>query len=245
VDKPTEHRVRANALLRGGDAAGALAECDRGLAAAPRDPALHILRGKALFELDRLDDAAAAYAAAVEVARARGLEPRALAEAQLGLAVIATRCGRLDEARVRFRALVDLDARNADAQLNLARVCLQLEDLGCALEHGEQAGRLRGDGEDVLFTLGRIYVVSRKLDEADRTFAHICEVVPGASSCPYGAALVAAHRGDKARALAKIEEALARKLPSPHKLGDDPLLAPLADEPAFRALRDKAASRAE
>ncbi len=55
LDKSSEHRIRANAFLRGGDAKSAVAECDQGLAIKKDDPALLMLKGKALFELDDLD----------------------------------------------------------------------------------------------------------------------------------------------------------------------------------------------
>jgi tetratricopeptide (TPR) repeat protein len=237
VDATTEHRVRANAYLRGGDAAQALAECDRGLERAPNDSALLILRGKALFELERYGEARTAYLAAL--AAAGPAEERGLGEAQLGLAMVALRQEDWNEARVRFAILVELHPADADARLNLARVCLQQQDMACALEHGSEAGHLRGNDEAVLFTLGRIYLSAKKLDEAEKTFAHICEVVAEASSCPYGLALVAAQRGDNARALSKLREAIERKLPHPDKLKDDPFLAPLRDEAAFKELATK------
>src|SRR5690242_19983981 len=65
VDPPTEHRLRANAFLRGGDAASAVKECDLGLEKKKDDIPLLILRGKALFELDKLDESRGAYAQAV------------------------------------------------------------------------------------------------------------------------------------------------------------------------------------
>src|SRR3569832_1643836 len=68
-DKSAAHRTRANAFLRGGDAAAALKECDDGLAAKPDNLPLLILKGKALFELDRMDDARDAYARALTVGK--------------------------------------------------------------------------------------------------------------------------------------------------------------------------------
>ncbi len=232
VDPPTEHRVRANAYLRAGEAQKALEEIDAGLVKRPDDVPLLILRGKALFELERYDDARAAYKKAV----ASSAKERAVGEAHLGLAMIALRQNQLDEARAEFEKLVAIDAADADAQLNLARVCLQQKDLDCAVAHGEAAGHQRGSSEEVLFTLGRIYASAKKLDEAEKTFAHIGEVSPNAASCPYGLALVAAQRGDKERALAKLAEAIAHKLPNPDKLADDPLLAPLAGDARFKDL---------
>src|SRR6185437_17120807 len=89
VDRAAEHRVRANAFLRGGDAASALKECDLGLADKHGNVPLLILRGKALFELDRLDDARVAYQAALDGSH-KG-EERAFDEEHLGLAMIASR----------------------------------------------------------------------------------------------------------------------------------------------------------
>src|SRR4051812_18716076 len=89
MDRAAEHRTRANAYLRGGDAAAAPKECDDGLTAKPDNLPLLILRGKALFELDRLDDARGAYQRAVTVGKNE--EQRSLSEAFLGLAMVASR----------------------------------------------------------------------------------------------------------------------------------------------------------
>jgi len=237
LEPATEHRVRANAYLRGGDAQKALDEVDVGLGKRPKDVSLLVMRGKALFELTRYGDARAAYRDAIAASPA---QDRSLSEARLGLAMAALRENDTAEARREFEVLVKLDEKDADARLNLARVCLQVKDVACALEHAEVAARVRGSSEDVLFTLGRIYTASGKLDEAEKTFAHIAEVIPNASSAPYGLALAAAKRGDKDGALAKLDEAVAKKLPHPDKLAEDPLLAPLAEDARFKALVEKA-----
>ena len=237
VDPPTEQRVRANAYLRAGEAKKALAEIDAGLAKRSDDLPLLIMRGKALFELERYEEARAAYGKALA---GRRDDDRALGEAHLGLAMAALRQNDLGQARAELEKLVKLDGGDADAQLNLARVCLQQKDLECAVTHGEAAGHLRGNSEEVLFTLGRIYAVGKKLDDAEQTFTHICQAVPNAASCPYGLALVAAQRGDKDRAIAKLAEAIAHKLPNPDKLAEDPLLAPIVDDSRFKELATQA-----
>src|SRR4051812_13271540 len=86
MDQAAEHRTRANAFLRGGDAAAALTECDLALAAKKDTLPLLILRGKALFELDRLDESRESYERAVAVGK--GEEQRSLSEAFLGLAMV-------------------------------------------------------------------------------------------------------------------------------------------------------------
>ncbi len=234
VDRAAEHRVRANAFLRGGDPAGALKECDLGLEAKKDNLPLLILRGKALFELDRLDEARTAFEGSI--AKGQKEEPTALAEAYLGLAMIGSRQKDYPLARKYFEKLVAINDRDATSHLNVARTCLEMKDLPCAIEHGELAGRMRGDEEPVLFTLGTIYLAADKLKEAELTFQHICEVAPSAASCPYGVALVAAKAGDKPKALKELADAVRRKLPNPDNIAADPGFASLRDDPEFRAI---------
>ena len=89
VDQSTEHRVRANAFFRGGEFASAVKECDDGLAAKPDDVATLILRGKALFEMGRADDAKKDFDHAVELGAGHG--KTYVGDAYLGLAIIASR----------------------------------------------------------------------------------------------------------------------------------------------------------
>jgi tetratricopeptide (TPR) repeat protein len=235
VDREAEHRVRANAFLRGGDAAAALVECDKGLAGKKDNVPLHILRGKALFELDRLDEARGAYEAAI--ASAAREEPRSLAEAYLGLAMIASRQKDWATARRHFEKLVEIhDGADAASHLNVARACLELHDMDCAVTHAELAQRIHGDEEPVLFTLGSVYLAAGKLHEAELTFQHLGEIIPGAASSPYGLALCAARAGDRAKALARLDEAVQKKLPNPEQIASDPGFAPLRDDPEFQRI---------
>lgn len=239
LDKSSEHRIRANAFLRGGDAASAVTECDLGLAIKKEDPALLILKGKALFELSKLDEAKAAYELAL--ASARGEDPRGLIEAHVGLAMTGSRQGDWKLARDHFEKVVeahkgDRKGAPASAHLNVARACVSLKDMECAVSHAELAGRMAGNDEATLFTLGSVYLSAGKPAEAEKTFQHICDVVPAASSCPYGVAMVAATTGDKARALAKLKEAIDRKIPEPDRIPNEASFASIKDEPEFLAL---------
>ena len=234
VDRAAEHRVRANAFLRGGDAAAALKECDEGLAAKAGNVPLLILRGKALFELDRMDDARGAYQASIDAAR--GEDARSLAEAYLGLAMVASRQKDWASARKNFESLVAINDRDASSHLNVAKACLELGDMDCAVSHAEAAGRLRGNEEPVLYALGSIYLSAGKAKEAELTFQHICEAIPGAASCPYGLALVAARAGDRKKALEELDSAVRRKLPNPDQIAIDPGFASLKDDPEFQKI---------
>jgi tetratricopeptide (TPR) repeat protein len=240
VDAATEHRVRANAFLRGGDAKSAVEECDKGLAVNKEDSGLLILKGKALFELDRLDESKTAYDVAIEVGKSKKLEDRALAEAYVGLGMIASRQKNWASARSHFEMLVKINPKDASSQLNVARSCHELGDFDCAVSHAEEAGRLRGNDEAVLYTLGVIYLAASKPKEAEQTFQHICDVLPGASTCPYGVALVAAKQGDKTKALEKLREAVERKVPNPENISKEPGFASLKDDPEFTKITEKA-----
>lgn len=243
IDRAAEHRVRANAMLRGGDAAAALKECDQGLAQKKDDTALLILRGKALFELDKLDESKAAYESAL---RAGEKEPkRALSEAYLGLGMIGARTKAWADARRNFEALVAIDKGDVTSRLNVARVCLELKDIPCAIEHAEAAGRVpfRGNEEPVLYTIGTVYLVADKIREAELTFQHICDVVPGAATCPYGLARAAAKRGDRRKMLDELGKAIDKRVPSPDKIPSEPEFVAYKDDPEFVALVAKATKK--
>ncbi|MBK8251963.1 MAG: tetratricopeptide repeat protein [Polyangiaceae bacterium] len=235
LEKSSEHRIRANAFLRGGDAQSAVGECDLGLAIKKDDVALLILKGKALFELSKLDEAKASYEKAIDAGQNE--DKRGLIEAHMGLAMIASRAGDWKVARNHFEKIVEADeGKNAQSQLNLARACVSLKDMECALKHGELAGRMANTDEATLFTLGTVFLSAEKPAEAEKTFERICEVVPGAASCPYGIAMVAAHKGDKPRALAKLKEAIDRKVPEPARIVNEPWFSKIKDDPEFLAL---------
>jgi tetratricopeptide (TPR) repeat protein len=131
---------------------------------------------------------------------------------------------------------------DAWSHANLAKVDLELGRVDEAVEHAEASARTRGNDEQVLFTLGKVYLAAHRAGDAEKTFAHICEVIPTSASCPYGLALVALENRDESRALSKLREAVERKIPHPDQLAHDPALAPLQKNPDFVALASEAAS---
>jgi tetratricopeptide (TPR) repeat protein len=231
VNSTTEHRVRANAFFRGGQYADALKECELGLAGKPDDVGTLILRAKSLFELDRLPEAKADYARAVRLGE--GQSKTYMGDAYLGLAILASRERDWKEARVQFEKLLGTDPDDVGTRTNLARVCLELGDLPKAEEHARFAVALRGQDEAALFVLGRVLLAEGKLDEAAATFSKLAAANAGAPSGPYGLAMVAARRGDRAAALDKLGEAIARKVPNAKEIADDPAFASLKDDPEF------------
>jgi tetratricopeptide (TPR) repeat protein len=133
--------------------------------------------------------------------------------------------------------------KDAVSHLNVARACLEMKDLECAVRHGEEAGRLRGDEEPVLYTLGTIYLAAGRPNDAELTSQHIGEVIPGASSSLYGLAIVAAKAGDRPKALEQLREAVKRKLPNPEKIASEAAVAPMKVDPELRALVAQAVAK--
>jgi tetratricopeptide (TPR) repeat protein len=240
VERSTEHRIRANALFKSGEYREALAECDRGIEAKPDDASLWVLKGKTAFELADLEQARTAYTRAVLLGKGR--HGVFLGDAYLGLAVISTREEKWDDARQQFSHLLELNPNDGSSHANLAKVDLELGKIDEAVQHAEEAARTRGGDEQVLFTLGKVYLAAGRSDDAQKTFEHICDVVAQSASCPYGLALVALQKNDAPAALAKLKEAVDRKIPHPEKLADDPALARLKHDPEFVALAASAAA---
>jgi tetratricopeptide (TPR) repeat protein len=240
VERSMEHRIRANALFKSGDYREALVECDRGLEAKPEDVGLWVIKGKTAFELGDFPTARASYEQAVS--RGEGKRGVFLADAYLGLAIIATREHKWEDARREFTHLLELNPTDGTSHANLARVDLELGKVSEAVEHAEEAARNRGADEQVLFTLGKVYLAASRPDDAQKTFEHICDVVPSSASCPYGLALVALDKNDTRLALVKLKEAVDRKIPHPEQLADDPALARLKQSPEFVSIAAAASS---
>lgn len=239
VNNATEHRVRANAFFRGGHYAEALKECNLGLAGKPDDVGTLILRAKALFKLNRFAESKADYTRAVDLGAGKG--NTYVGDAYLGLAILASRERDWKEARVEFEKLLATDPQDVGTRTNLARVCLELGDLPEAEEHAEAAVALRGHDEAALFVLGRVLLAEDKLDEAAATFSRITAANAKAPSGPYGLAMVAAKKGDRAAALARLGEAVALKVPNPAEIATDPAFASMRDDPEFSRLVELAA----
>jgi tetratricopeptide (TPR) repeat protein len=231
VNGPTEHRVKANAYFRGGQYAEALKECDLGLAGKPDDVGTLILRAKSLFELDRLPESKEDYERAV--ALGEGKEKTYMGDAYLGLAILASRDKEWAEARREFEKLLATDPDDVGTRTNLARICLELGDLSKAEEHAQVAVGLRGQDEAALFVLGRVLLAEGKLDAAASAFSRIAAVHARAPSAPYGLSMVAAKKGDREAAIARLREAVALKVPNASEIAADPAFAFMKDDPEF------------
>lgn len=106
-------------LLRAGEPAAALRLADGGLATDGHQPALRFLRGVALMDLKRDDDAMAAFVALTE-------DYPELAEPYNNIALLLARAGRLDDARAALVTALRNDPSLRVARRNLGDVELQL-----------------------------------------------------------------------------------------------------------------------
>ena len=101
----TEWQMAQQQFL-GGDLPKSLKTVDRSLALNPRVPKSHVLRGRILLEMGRLEDARQSFLAA------ESLDPN-IVDAQYYLGIIEERVGRFDEALVRYKSAMQLDTANA------------------------------------------------------------------------------------------------------------------------------------
>jgi tetratricopeptide (TPR) repeat protein len=137
--------IEAESLLADGKAKEALARIDAAIAENPSNARFFYVRGNALTFLDRDDEAAAAYAKAIEI------DPDdALPYAAIGR-LIAFRDGASAEDKQRaveqFQTALKLDPKLAAAHQSLGVVLIALDQHQLAVEALENADRLGGNVE--------------------------------------------------------------------------------------------------
>lgn len=168
-------------LIEGGRAAAALTLLDAAVAAEPRFLDGHVLRGEALYRLERFEDAAAAFQ------RALDLNPES-AEGHYDLARALAADGRLALALrslARARALAPRDRRLAIAEADVQRGRARL-DLALAAVRRYLAG---GDDARVRLELGKLLQQQGRRAEAEREIAAARALDPSLEApAPDGAA---------------------------------------------------------
>jgi len=105
--------ARARAILESGDPSTALVACDALGTDGCDDEALHVVRGTALHALQRFDDAAQAFRAAIAVG------PRT-ADAMNRLGMVLFQAGDIRGARQSFESAIALSPTHDDARANLS-----------------------------------------------------------------------------------------------------------------------------
>ena len=219
-----------------GKGADALAAVDAALAKHPDVASLHELRGYALGSLDRMSDAKAAYAKALELdpknAEAKGAlatlrandGDRAGAIAQYDEAAelaenpapwvylaaqLALATGDAAGAETRLRRVVKEDPGHVGARNDLAWLLAeQGKELDAALALALAAQRL-DPTPDVLDTLGWVYLKRGQSSEAVKAFEQAVEKRSDSPSMRYRLAVALAQAGNPQRAREMFQTALA------------------------------------
>lgn len=150
----------AVALMRGERYSQAVAILEPMSQSRPELPGVHVNLGIAYDRLERGEDAAKAWQAALNA------DPNHAAALNL-MAIHHREQGRFEEARALYRRLLRTDPRHANGHLNLAILCdLYLQDLSCALSHYQHFQALADtEHEQVAFWIADL---QRRLPEASR-----------------------------------------------------------------------------
>ncbi len=219
-----------------GHAPEALAAVDAALAKHPDVGSLHELRAYALGRLERMGDAKAEYAKALELdpknAEAKGAlatlrakegdpvgaivlydEAAALAENPAPYSYLAAQLalatGDASGAETRLRKVVNADPGHVGARNDLAWMLAERgQDLDAALALAQAAQRL-DPSPDVLDTLGWVYLKRGESAEAVKAFEVAVDKRGDSASMRYRLAVALSQTGDKQRAREMFQTALA------------------------------------
>jgi predicted O-linked N-acetylglucosamine transferase (SPINDLY family) len=168
---------------------------NRAIGAERRVPGFHYMLGCSLQALGRLDDAIAAFRAALE------LDP-AHAKTHNNLGVALEAAGDLGGAAQCYQAAVDRDPAMAQALYNLGNVHAQLGQAEEAIRRIDAALALEPDHADWRCNLGSLRRGARQLDESIADFRAAAAIDPGFLRA-WG------ELGDALLALGRVEEARA------------------------------------
>ena len=204
---PVGLRLRAELRMRRNDLAGALADIERGLATAPRDPRLLRYQARILSEQG---DSAAALAALEKIE-----DPSADAKRELARALSAA--GEVDRARAIRRTLAD--DSSVESRLATAAQMLVDTDAATAVAEYEALLELSPDSPDLLRKLAEAYDAAGRAADAAAARATadaLTEERGGKSAAPEAGARVAgvdlADDTDKAKKALLVD--LAAELPT-------------------------------
>jgi putative PEP-CTERM system TPR-repeat lipoprotein len=156
VIKEDEKSLQARVLLvmlslRNHNYAAALTQADDEVKQFPDNPLAQNLRGAALIGLNRLDDAHAAFEAALKT------DPDYV-PAAIYLARLESRTGKLDSAIKRYEALLAKDQNNVNALVDLANIKLSQGDQDKAVSYLEKAMNARPDVTGPGLRLVNLYI---------------------------------------------------------------------------------------
>lgn len=130
------------------------------------------------------------------------------------LALTLESAGRKQEARAAYEQTIKLQPGNAVALNNLAYLLAENGgDLDQALTYAQKAKQFLPDKREVSDTLGLIYLKKNLNDNAVRIFSELVARQPKESTFRYHLGLALFQKGDRARALQELQEALKNNPP--------------------------------
>ncbi|OAN54656.1 hypothetical protein A6A04_12080 [Paramagnetospirillum marisnigri] len=206
MDDPRHVMAEAIAARQAGDLSASARWAARLAELLPAEPVVRQFQGEVLTELERLDEALAAFEQAVALAPAEAGMHRACA-------FLAVQCARPDTALVHLEAVAALGqetsddlANRADALVALGRGQDAIEAYGALLRH-------RPDSVDALIALSSQLIQARRHAEAEPILRHALTLSPDDGGALTNLALVLLHRGEADEALALARRATERTTP--------------------------------
>lgn len=208
------------------DWAAAVGKIQRALALDARDPGILVTAAIIHLSLDRLDEAAAFYNAAL------ALDPLG-AISHAGLGTISYRMGRIPEAEARLRSAIEVSPTFLWAHWTLGSVLLAAGKLDAALAQMHQA--TSDGGADAGIAL--VYHAMKRKAESDAALVRATNTY--AEHSAYVLAQVHAYRGEFEQALAWLDRAYRQKDVALYRVKGDPLLRNLEPDPRYKAFLRK------
>jgi TolB-like protein len=208
------------------DWAAAVGKIQRALALDARDPGILVTAAIIHLSLDRLDEAAAFYNAAL------ALDPLG-AISHAGLGTISYRMGRIPEAEARLRSAIEVSPTFLWAHWTLGTVLLTAGKLDAALAQMQQS--TSDGGADAGIAL--VYHAMKRKAESDAALVRATNAY--AEHSAYVLAQVHAYRGEFEQALAWLDRAYRQKDVALYRVKGDPLLKNLEPDPRYKAFLRK------
>ncbi|HSN17366.1 MAG TPA: sulfotransferase [Gammaproteobacteria bacterium] len=190
-------------LLARGQAASALPRLTAAAQQLPDNGEVLQTLGDAYFQLERWQDAASIYGAALQAKRRN---PGLLNN--LGMAL--HELGDLDGAIVTYRDGLSLAPDDADLHNNLANALNSRHDYAAAMAAYQRAAELNPDNPSIWSNLAMLYEQSNMLEEAQEAVGRGLKLMPDLAHLQLIAARYERRQGDLAAGVARLKAQLAR-----------------------------------
>jgi tetratricopeptide (TPR) repeat protein len=169
-----------------------------GLSALTTGERVHLLRGRAAFDVRQYETAAAEFALALEA------DPNSI-RARLNLAAALAEIDRIDEAIGHLEKVIELAPGNATAHFNLALLYQRQGQDGPALERLKDAVLYEPRDAEMQLSLANALRAAGKLDEALGAYGKAVAINPASEFAWVGEADVLARLGRFEEALNRLE----------------------------------------